>query len=216
MQPRSMQRRWIVGIGLGAAAAAALFLWTRRDAPAGPPPASAASPARGAPPAQARRAVRGVEPRPVPAAVPGHRGGDAPSGMADPSPGVKKWTVPGQNGWFREIVAPDDSENVEEKMIYRTRRLRFELTDAAAACYDGPDGTESIGLTYELVITGGEMRVRDVQVVDNTLTDPGLRDCILGAVRSLSAPAPDLPDMRRHTATTIGVHDLWVRNRFAD
>jgi hypothetical protein len=132
------------------------------------------------------------------------------------SPGVRKWKLEGLPGTFREVVAPDGSDNLEERLTYRLRRLRFRLTDAAASCYDGGDGRESVALAYTLVVDGGRLRTADVAVVESSLSDKRLEACILDAVRRLEAPAPDLPPVRRAQQTVIGQHDLYVRTRAVD
>ncbi|MCB9573615.1 MAG: hypothetical protein H6709_16165 [Kofleriaceae bacterium] len=210
-----MPRRWLLAVAVVAAAAiGAVILFRGGDAKA-PAPAPAAAPSARAPapgaihrqpvqprvgvrdPDDGRHYVNGVDP-------------------SDPSPGVKKWKEDGLPGTFREFTAPDDSENAEEKMTYRVRRLRFDLTDAAAACYDGGDGKLSMALDYTMVVKDHELVTEDVRVAGSNLGDKQLEDCIVTAIKNLRAPAPDVPDMRRPQGTTISQHDLWVRNRSAD
>jgi len=136
-----------------------------------------------------------------------------PVDLSDVSPGVRKWKEPGLPGTFREIVAPDDSVNEEELLTYRTRRLRFQLTDAAAACYDGPDSKQQLALSYTLVIENHELSVVDTRLLESNLADRNVENCIVNAVKTLRAPAPDIADMRKDQETVISLHDLNARNR---
>jgi hypothetical protein len=135
--------------------------------------------------------------------------------LSDVSPGVKKWHEPGLPGTFREIVAADDGENVEEKLTYKMRRLRFQLTDAAADCYQGEDSRQQIALGYTLVVSGGQLTVENVRELDSNLTDRSVENCIVGAVKLLSSTV-DVPDVRKDQQTVISLHDLYVRNRSVD
>ena len=194
-----MQRRWLAGVAIAAAAGVA-FVATRGGGD-GAPRTSASAPARRTAPAPVH--ARRVE----------QPGRVYVSGAGDASPGVKKWQEPGLPGTFREVVAPDDSENVEEKLLYKQRRLRFRLNDAAGACYDGGDGKEAVSLAYTLVIERGELRVESVRVLTSNLSDLALQQCIVDAVRTLRSDAGGLPDLRQDQRTTISQHDLYVRNR---
>jgi hypothetical protein len=136
-----------------------------------------------------------------------------PVDLSDVSPSVKKWKEPGLPGTFREIVAPDDSVNEEELLTYRTRRLRFQLTDAAAACYDGPDSKQQVALSYTLVVEDHELFVIDTRLLESNISDRTLENCIVNAVKMLRAPAPDVPDMQKKQETVISLHDLNARNR---
>lgn len=205
-----MQRRWIVGIGVVAVAAGALFLLTRGDhASAKQEPA--AEPSRAAPTAPRRAAPT----RDVPTA----RAAVEPAlpGLSDPTPGVKKWREPGLPGYFREVVAPDGTENVEEKLLYKKRRLRFRLGDAAASCYDGPEVKGArIALAYTMVLKDGNLTVENVRVLEDTVRDASVSECIIGAVKAMRTTAPELPDLREDQETTIELNDLVRRNRSAD
>lgn len=139
-----------------------------------------------------------------------------PVDLSDPSPGVKKWKEPGLPGTFREIVAPDDSENLEEKLTYKMRRLRFRLTDAAAECYAGEDSKQQVAIEYTLVVKGGELSAEDVRPLDSNITDRNLENCIINSVKTLRSSAPGIEDLRKQQRTVISLHDLWVRNRASD
>jgi hypothetical protein len=202
-------RKWLAGAALVAAAAVVYVATRDADGKSEPKAEPTAAPERNAPRAHARTAPpkRADEPA-KPGAI-----YYVPWNLSDPSPGIKKWKQEGLPGTFREIVAPDDTVNVEEKMIYKQRRLRFRLTDAATACYDGPDAKEQISLAYTMVVEQGKLRVEDVRVLSSDLSSNTVQECIIAAVSSLSTTAPDIPDTRKAAQTTIGLHDLWVRNR---
>jgi hypothetical protein len=210
-----MRARWIVLGGAGVAAVAAFVLLRGDDAPkqASAQPSAAAND-RAQPTAGSRRApVKQRANAPDPESNRVYINGQD---LSDVSPSVKKWKEGDLPGTFREIVAPDDSVNEEERMTYRIRRMRFELNDAAAACYDGPDGKGAITIDYTMVVRDGWLVVEDVVEVGSTMNDPKTEDCIIASIKSLRAPAPDVKDMRRSTGTVISQHDLWVTNRSAD
>lgn len=202
--------RWIVGLTL--VGAAGLYLGLRHGDHASSAPAKA-EPKRNAPIAQMP-----VVHAPVPVAVqagaePAHLPLDL--GKGDVSPSVAKWKEPGLPGTFREIVAPDDGVNEEEQLTYRIRRLRFQLADAATACYSGGDGKEQIMLAYDLVVSKGVLTVDNLQVLSSTWSDQQVQGCIVDSVKGLHASAPDVPDMRKEQRTSISQHDLYERSRSA-
>ncbi len=216
---KSSHRRWIAGVALVGAASAGLYLATR----GGDSTSSAApkTPSREAP----RRAVASpshAAPAPVAVAAAAAPTDDPPHvplelGKGDPSPSVKKWTVPGVHGTFREIVSPDDGENVQEKLTYRIRRLRFALADAAMPCYDGKgDGMDEMELAYDLVVSHGTITIENLQELSSTWSDPRTHDCILDAIRSMHTAAPDVPDMRLQQEQPISQHDLYERSKSVD
>lgn len=200
-------RKWLAGAAL-AATAAVVYVATRDADGKSEPKETASAPERVQP--NAPRARTAPPPRETgkPGAI-----YYVPWNLSDPSPGVKKWKQEGLPGTFREMVAPDDTVNVEEKMIYKQRRLRFRLTDAATACYDGPDSKEQISIGYTMVVEDGTLRVEDVQVLTSDLSSHAVQECIVASVKSLATSAPDIPDTRKSARTTIGLHDLYVRNR---
>jgi hypothetical protein len=200
-------RKWLAGAAL-VATAAVVYVATRDADGKSEPEETAAAPERVQPAAPRARTA----PPPRDATKPGATY-YVPWNLSDPSPGVKKWKQEGLPGTFREIVAPDDTVNVEEKMLYKQRRLRFKLTDAATSCYDGPDSKEQVSIAYTLVVKDGVLRTEDVQVLTSDLSSNAVQECIVAAVRSLATSAPDIPDTRKKARTTIGLHDLHVRNR---
>jgi hypothetical protein len=101
-------------------------------------------------------------------------------------------------------------------VVYKRRRLRFRLADAAAACYDGGDGREQISLAYTMVVAQEEIQIEDVRVLHSNLSDRGLEACIVAAIRELRGSAPGISDLRESQQTAISQHDLYVRNRYAD
>jgi hypothetical protein len=205
----SRMRKWLAGAAL-VAAAAVVYVATRDADGKSEPKETAAAPERVQPnPPRARSA-----PPPREAGKPGAIY-YVPWNLSDPSPGVKKWKQEGLPGTFREMVAPDDTVNVEEKLTYKQRRLRFKLTDAAVGCYDGPDSKEQISIAYTMVVKDGILRVEDVQVLQSDLSSHTVQECIVAAVKNLATTAPDIPDARKAARTTIGLHDLYVRNRSA-
>jgi hypothetical protein len=201
-----MQRRWLAGVAIVAAAGVA-YVATGGDE-AAPRKTSTDAPTRAAAPAQMRRAATPARETPGRVYVNGTK--------HDPSPGVKKWKQDGLPGTFREVVAPDDGPNYEEQMLYKKRRLRFRLTDAAAACYEGGDGKESISFAYTLVVANEELRTENVRVLQSNLRDAKLESCITDAVKSLRSDATGMPDARYDSRGAISLHDLWVRNRSVD
>ena len=204
----SRMRKWLAGVAL-LAAAGVVYVATRDADGKSEPTDTQAAPERVQPTAKARTAPA----RQTPSRV---QKGDVyyvPWNLSDPTPSVKKWKKEGLPGTFREIVAPDDTENIEEKLIYKQRRLRFKLSDAAAACYDGPDSKEQITLGYTMVVEKGVLRVENVQVLTSDLSSYSLQECIVSAVRNLATTAPDIPDAKKTVRSTIGLHDLYVRNR---
>jgi len=200
-----MQRRWLAGLGIAAAAGIA-FVAIRGD-DAAPRRVPTAAPVRAAAP-HGRRSPQPVREQAGRVYVNG--------GAGDPSPGVTKWKEPGLPGTFSEMVAPDDGENVEEKLLYKKRRLRFRLDDAAAACYQGGEGRQAISLAYTLVVEHGVLRVDGLRVLTSNLSDRALEQCIVDAVRSLRSDASGMPDLREEQKTTISQHDLYVHNRTVD
>lgn len=200
-------RKWLAGAAL-VAAAAVVYVATRDANGKSEAPQTSESPERVTPTTPRARAAPSRDTAPRVGAT-----YHVPWNLSDPTPGVKKWKKEGLPGTFREIVAPDDSPNLEEQMTYKQRRLRFRLTDAAAACYDGPDLKEEMSLSYTLVVEKGMLRVEDVRVLTSSLRDHAVQECILSAIRSLSTTASDIPDTRREQRTSISLHDLWVRNR---
>jgi hypothetical protein len=210
-----MRTRWFVVGGLAAAAVAGFVLLRGPDE--GPAPAAAgAAPSRAQPVPQASRRAPVKQRAGGPSDPEAGRVYINGQDLSDPSPSVKKWKEDGLPGTFREIVAPDDGVNEEERLTYRVRRMRFELNAAAAACYDGPDGTGEITLDYTLVVRAGQLVIEDVVKVGSTMNDAATEDCIVAAIRALRAPAPDVPDMRRPQGTVISQHDLYRINRDAD
>ncbi len=193
----------VVGVGV----AAYLMLRGGDDERASATPAVTAR--AGTPPLRAHRgdATATPEEADTPAAP--------PVDLSDPSPGVKKWKEPGLPGTFREVVAPDDSENVEEKLTYKMRRLRFRLTDAAADCYAGEDSKQQVAIAYTLVVHGGELSVEDVRQLESNITDRNVENCIVNSVKVMRTNV-DVPDLRKEQETVISLHDLWVRNRSVD
>ncbi len=210
-----MRSRWII-VGVGGLAAVAAFWLTRGDdhPAAAPAQAQAGASGRTAAPSTPRRAPikqrAGVhDPEDDRVYINGQD-------LSDVSPSVKKWKEGDLPGTFREIVAPDDGVNEEERMTYRLRRMRFEFNDAAAACYDGPDGQGAITLDYTMVVRAGQLVAEDVVKVGSTMNDARTEDCIVNAIRALRAPAPDVGDLRRPQGIVISQHDLYVSNRSAD
>jgi hypothetical protein len=209
---KSMQRRWIAGLVLVAGASAGLYLATRGDDKA----SSAAQTTQG--PAPERNApVRTVRGQPTRTAPPVERKRvPLELGAGDASPNVKKWKEEGLPGTFREVVKPSEDEALKEKLTYRMRRLRFELTDAAATCYRGGDGEEQVILAYDLQVVKGVLSVDNLQLLSSSLTDKALETCIMDKVRALRADAADVPDMRKSAKTVIDQHTLWSANRHAE
>lgn len=197
----------VVGVGAGIAG----YVMTRDD-DADPASAKAATARPGVVPRRPGLAAR--DRADELAAEPGAPA-PPPVDLSDVSPGVKKWKEPGLPGTFREIVSADDGENVEEKLTYKMRRLRFQLTDAAADCYQGEDSRQQIALAYTLVVSGGELTVEDVRELDSNIEDRTVENCIVGAVKLLSSTV-DVPDVRKEQQTVISLHDLYVRNRSVD
>jgi hypothetical protein len=114
----------------------------------------------------------------------------------------------------KDAVA-DPVREAEEKLLYRKRRLRFALSDAAAECWSGDDNKADIEVGYTLVVEHEVLRVEDLRMLDSTLPDPALEDCILHQIADLRAPADGIPDMREAGSSFISLHDLFVRNRGA-
>lgn len=200
-------RKWLAGAAL-VATAAVVYVATR-DADGKSETPTASAPDRVKPGARARTA-------PPTRDTPPSKLGEkyyVPWTLSDPTPSIKKWKQEGLPGTFREAVAPDDTPNIEEKLIYKQRRLRFKLSDAAAVCYDGPDSKEQVSLAYTMAVKDGTLRVEDVRVLASNLSSNTVQECIISAVRSLATTAPDIPDSRKTVESTIGLHDLWVRNR---
>jgi hypothetical protein len=203
----SGMRKWLAGVAL-LAAAGVVYVATR-DADGGESKPAETTPDRVKPTAKARTAP----PRQAAPAVEPGQIYHVPWNLSDPTPSIKKWKKEGLPGTFREIVAPDDTENIEEKLLYKQRRLRFKLSDAAAVCYDGPDSKEQISLGYTMIVKDGLLRVDNVQVLTSDLSSHAVQECIVSAVRNLATTAPGIPDSKKTVRSTIGLHDLWVRNR---
>jgi hypothetical protein len=204
------RNRWIVGLTL--VGAAGLYVGLRHGDHASSAPAAAA-PSRNVPVKQLPVEHAPVRVVPATTAEPAHVPLDL--GKGDVSPAVAKWKEPGLPGTFREIVAPDDGVNEEEQLTYRIRRLRFQLADAATACYTGGDGKEQLMLAYDLVVSQHVLTVDNLQVLSSTWSDQSVQGCIVDSVKGLHASAPDVPDMRKEQRTSISQHDLYERSRSA-
>lgn len=200
-------RRWLAGVAIVAVAGGAYLALDgddqaeRTQAAATPERSAPVASRRAAPPPRdsGPRKITYLEPKPW-----------------DPTPGVKKWKVEGIPGTFREIVAPDDSPNLEEKLVYKQRRLRFRLTDAAADCYNGSDSKEQIAFAYTMIVEREQLRVENFRVLSSNLSDRAVEECIVGAIKDLRTTAPGIPDATKDVQSTISLHDLWVRNRSVD
>jgi len=208
----SMRRVFLGLIVVGAGVAVTVFLLARGGGDASAKGKATTTARNGVTPHRGGHVGAGARDRADEAAAPTDAGAD----LSDVSPGVKKWKEPGLPGTFREIVAADDSENVEEKLTYKMRRLRFQLTDAAAACYDGEDSKQQVALGYTLVVANGELTVENVRELETNITDRNLENCIINAVKVMRSHSPGVPDLRKDQETVISLHDLWVRNRSVD
>lgn len=127
----------------------------------------------------------------------------------------REWRDPVTGALNREVTdAFEDTKQVaEQELIYRKRRMRLALADAAQACYSGPDAKDEIELEYTIVVSGEEIRADNVRVKRSELKDPKVERCIIDAVRDLRALGEKLPDLKEEQGLVISLHDLWDRNR---
>jgi hypothetical protein len=214
----SMQRRWIIGLVLVGAASGGLYVATRggdrassatesetatpeRNAPTPRLPGRKAPPPDKAPDARYAKSGRKILP--------------LDKGKADVSPHIKKWKEEGLPGEFREIVKPDDSKQWEQELMYRSRRLRFELTDAAATCYRGGEGEEQMIVSYDLIIEDEVMKVGSLRMLSSSFSDKSLEACILERVAALEAPAEGMPDDVRPSKSVIDQRSMFAANKRA-
>lgn len=127
----------------------------------------------------------------------------------------KVWVDPVSGAINREVTdaVPDPAAAAEQELIYRKRRLRLTLADAAQGCYGGPDAKDEIELEYTLVVQKEEIRADNVRVKSSSIKDPKVERCIVDAVRDLRSLADKVPDMKEEQGLVISLHDLWDRNR---
>ena len=128
----------------------------------------------------------------------------------------RKFTDPRYPGvTFMEVkdAEQDVVQEAEDRLTYKKQRLRFALSDAAATCYSGPDDKADIELSYTLVVENQVLRVENLKMIDSTLPDLALEQCILDAIREVRSPATEIPDLREDMTSFIALHDLYVRNR---
>src|SRR5262245_22116013 len=127
----------------------------------------------------------------------------------------KVWVDPVSGAINREVTDayPDPQAAAEQELIYRKRRLRLTLADAAQGCYAGPDAKDEIELEYTLVVQKEEIRADNVRVKTSSIKDPKVERCIVDAVRDLRSLGDKIPDMKEEQGLVISLHDLWDRNR---
>lgn len=202
--------RWKLAIGGILVAALAYWLWPRSE----PAAAKAPAPARTATAEPSERLVA-RDPRELP---------DAPKPLPgrEPSPldtmrsrVPESFRKPGTAMEFAKQVEwkRDPELEAAERLEYKRSRLRFRLADAAAACYDGEDAKSAAHFSYTLVVTSGRLKVENVKLIESTLGDPQLEDCMISQISQIDSPAPELPDLRQDGSSWISLHDLFVRTR---
>jgi hypothetical protein len=130
----------------------------------------------------------------------------------------KTWVDPVSGATNREMVdaVPDQEAAAREELLYRVRRLRLSVSDAAAQCWTGGDSKEQIHIRYTLVVDKEVVRAEAVSATESTLTDPKVQACIMDAVRDMRTLADKVPDMKQQQELFMSMHDLWVRNRAFD
>lgn len=199
-----MRWKWIA---LAIAALALAIWWWRR-----PEPKPDQRAARRAP--KAAPMPRGARPAPPPPNT-------LPAGfdpvIYQPSNAPPLSTKPGTAMMFAPMTEYKyDPEQVKaEELEYKRYRLRFKISDAAADCHDGGDSAEDIRLAYTMVVRNEQLTIEDVRVVESTLPDPAVQECIVASVRNMTASAKGMPDLRQDNESYISLHDLFVRNRAA-
>jgi hypothetical protein len=129
---------------------------------------------------------------------------------------VEVWD-PTNKSFHRPVADADpEEENARRKqdeIVYKTRRLRLQASDAAAQCYHGEDAPDSITISYSITVDKEVVRASNVAIVENGLKDPGLVSCIVQSVRDLSSDGEGLPNMKQDYQLTMSLHDLYTRNR---
>lgn|GEM_PF-3511812 len=127
------------------------------------------------------------------------------------------FTKPGQPMRFiKQVEMTADPElEAAERLEYKKDRLRFRLSDAAAACYDGEDSKASARFTYTLVVKNQRLRVENVKLTESTLGDAQLEECMISQIEAIDSSADTIPDTRQDGASWISLHDLAVRTRGA-
>ncbi|HUQ06303.1 MAG TPA: hypothetical protein VM261_27550 [Kofleriaceae bacterium] len=79
-------------------------------------------------------------------------------------------------------------ERVDE--VYSRKLLGF-----AADCYEGgKDRKQKVKLAFRFNISGGNVTVRDVRMVESTMNDPKLEACMLKAVSNATWLDKNMPD----------------------
>jgi len=127
----------------------------------------------------------------------------------------KTWKDPVSGATFREILdaVPDPEGVAREELIYRKRRLRLTLADAAASCYKGNDSRDDLDLEYTLVVEEQIVRTENVRVKSSNIKDPSVERCIVDAVRDLRTFADKVPNLREEQSQFISLHELYDRNQ---
>ena len=127
----------------------------------------------------------------------------------------REWRDPVSGALNREVADAyeDKKQVVEQELVYRKRRMRLALADAAQSCYSGPDSKDEIELEYSIVVASEEIHADNVRVKRSDVKDPKVERCIIDAVRDMRALGEKLPDMKEEQGLVISLHDLWDRNR---
>lgn len=209
-----MRSRWPLAVGAVAIAGVGYWMWPR-DRPTATPKPVAAAPARGDSEPLRAPAPRHLGERPEPTEVEPPRVPTALELM--PSRVPQSYTKPGSAMRFiKQVEAkPDPELEAAERLEYKRSRLRFRLADAAAECYDGADDKASAQFSYTLVVKNHRLRVENVKLIESTLGNPQLEDCMISQIQSIDGPADLIPDMREDGSSAISLHDLYVRTRSA-
>jgi hypothetical protein len=168
--------KWLA-VAAAAVAAALLVLWYQVRSPASP---AAAAPAAAPTAAVPRSPNLGTQVQ-----APGH----LPDG--EPLP---------EDVWPAGTLAPGDEtgpikkfsdafwERIDE--TYSRRLLGY-----AADCYSGgKQRKQKLKLAFRFDISGGQVSVRDVRVVESTLGDAALESCMAAAVAKATFEDKDMPD----------------------
>jgi hypothetical protein len=150
------------------------------------------------------------------------RGKDTP---AEPEPVITSSASAAPAGNTRAATLPPSVPAAPAKAapltkaetIARLRSAKSTLIGAATPCWRSrdaaaPRGTPDVTLgelrfKYALVVHGGEAEVENVEVVENTITDPDLDTCVRDAVSRAHWPAGG-PDGLLEVEEKISIGDL--------
>lgn len=196
----SQQRRTVIA-GLVVVGAVAGTLWWNRQTRGSHQ--VAATPARAAG-ATARTGTLPALPATRSGALPMPGGADEPASASAPHREIP----------MREVdPVADHAQRAAQELEYRVYRLRFTLAEAASHCSSATDAPDAMRLAYTMVVSNEAVRMANVRVLESTVRQPVVADCMVQAVRDLSTIAQGVPDGSYPAEVKLSLHDLYDVNR---